>query len=331
MTSLKKYVRNVKNVDVAGCTSEANRNEFVADGCETFSVEGKFIVEDGTTYSVVVSNDPKCYEWSNGSDDGISDNPDERVFVKGLKKDHPWDIKRTLTSQCYMTSYDKELNRFQLRKDRWDVFKKLFETVTGFSVEKVDGELDENTISNKRSREAMAHLDQFILGVRIKKPHETISERQCSDGEKKIIKNFTTLLNKDCLPSIILIDNIEMHVEIDRHMALLSCVRACFPDSQIIYTTHSERIISEANLRELVSLVNKNIPRDQMWRSSITRVLKGLQVSFRDDKSQSMCGALFADLVDERYNDTEDAKNRLYEIIRYGSEILENDIRSIEK
>ena len=330
MTSLRKYVRNAVNIDVAGCTSEDNRNEFVSSDGESFVVEGDFIVEDGTTYTVSVSNDPSFYKWSNGSDDGTTDGMD-RVFVTGLKNDHPADIKRSLTNQCYMTSYDKELNRFQLRKDRWSVFKKLFEAVTGFPVEKVDGELDEDTVSDKKKRAAMANLDQYILGIRIEKPFETITERQCSDGEKKIIKNFTTLLNKDCVPSIILIDNIEMHVEIDRHIALLECVRACFPDSQIIYTTHSEKIISEANLSELISLVNKNIPRSQTWRQSILRVLKGFKVAFRDEESQGKCGSLFADLVNESFDDVEGAKARLNDVVRHGSAVLEKEIESISK
>ncbi len=327
MTSLNKYIRNVKNADVAGCTSEDDRNEFISTETSTFVIEGDFLVEDGTTYTVAVSNDPTFYVWSNGSADGTSDDAYDRVFVTGLVKDHPPAVKRGLISHCYTTSYDKELNRFQLRKDRWDVFKKLFEAVTGFNVEKVDVDLDEDL--NFKERAALANLDQFVLGIKIEKPFETITERQCSDGEKKIIKNFTTLLNKDCIPSIILIDNIEMHVEIDRHLALLECVRACFPDSQIVYTTHSEKIISGANLSELVSLLNKRIPREQLWRQSILRVLKGLKVSFRDENSQSLCGSLFANLVNESFTDIESAKSALHEIIHHGTSILEKEIGSI--
>jgi predicted ATPase len=328
MTSLKKYVRNVENMDVAGCSDESRDNFQVADD-KTFVVEGDFIVEDGTSYTVRVSNEPSFFKWSNGSPDGVAKDHSERPVVSSLVDDHPPAIKRTLTSQCYTTSYDKELNKFQLRKDRWSVFKRLFEAVTGFPVDKVDIEFDEETKSEESDVMSMAYLEDYVLGIKISKPFETITERQCSDGEKKIIKNFTTLLNKECVPSIILIDNIEMHVEVDRHMNLLECVRACFPDSQIVYTTHSERIISEANLNELVSLVNKNIPRSQTWRQSILRVLKGFKVSFRDQKSQSMCGSLSAKLVDEGYCDIEDAKSCLAEIVKHGSLVLESEIEAI--
>jgi len=330
MTSLKKYVRNVENMDVAGCANE-ERDGFEAVGGETFVIEGDFIVEDGTSYTVKVSNDPSYFKWSNGSQDGTAADPTERPLVSGLVHDHPPAIKRTLTNQCYTTSYDKELNKFQLRKDRWSVFKRLFEAVTGFPVEKVDSEFDEETKASSQDVASMAYLDDYVLGIRISKPFETITERQCSDGEKKIIKNFTTLLNKECVPSMILIDNIEMHVEVDRHMTLLECVRACFPDSQIVYTTHSERIISEANLNELISLVNKNIPRSQTWRQSILRVLKGFRISFRDKESQSMCGSLSARLIDENFDDIDGAKRLLAEIVSHGSSVLEEEIETIGK
>jgi len=334
--SLKRYVRNVENIGVV-----AVDDEFGIDTTgDKFRIEGKFIVEDGTFYTVVVGNDPSLFEWSNQKRDdngnliiihppGTSDRPEERVSVTGLVHDHPPIIKRSLVKQCYVTSYDKELNKFQLRKDRWDVFKMLFEAVTGFSVDRVDGELDEETIANHKDREAMAHLDQYILGISIKKPHETITERQCSDGEKKIIKNFTTLLNSDCVPSIILIDNVEMHVEIDRHMILLDCISRCFPDSQVVFTTHSETIITEFNLRNLISLVNKNISRDQMWRQDILRIMKGLKLSFRDAISQSKCAALYVDMIDDGYENIADAKSRLMDIVISGSENLKESIREI--
>lgn len=335
--SLKKYVRNVKNEGVVEVDDDFN----IDTSGGKFRIEGNFVVEDGTSYRVVIGNDPGLYRWSNQKQDehgkwiitcppGTSEDG-EHVVITGLVSDHPPVIKSTLVNQCYVTSYDKELNQFQLRKDRWDVFKMLFEAVTGFEVDKVDGELDERTISSPGQRAAMAHLDQYILGIRISKPHETISERQCSDGEKKIIKNFTTLLNKDCVPSVILIDNVEMHVEIDRHMILLDCIGRCFPDSQIVFTTHSEKIISEYDLSRLISLVNKNISRDQMWRQDILRILKGLKLSFRDESSQRSCGSLFVDMINENYDDIDDAKRRLSAIVANGSNRLLGSIGEIKK
>jgi len=326
-SSLKRYIRNVENIGVV----EVDDNFDIDMGGKKFSIEGDFIVEDGTSYSVTVGNDPKIFKWSNGSEDGKSSEEGERVFVTGLVNDHPPEIKKSLTKQCYVTSYDKELNKFQLRKDRWDVFKMLFEAVTGFPVDKFDGELDEETVADDRKRAAMAHLDQYILGISIKKPLETITERQCSDGEKKIIKNFTTLLNSDFVPSIILIDNVEMHVEIDRHMNLLDCIGKCFPDSQIVFTTHSETIITEFDIRNLISLVNKNISRDQLWRQDILRVLKGLKLSFRDDASQKKCSTLLVDIIDDKYEDIDDAKARLVDIVSAGSNILVGTVRGIER
>jgi len=325
-TSLQRYVRNVDNPDVAGEVAselpdsdssmviEAEniaRDDFKSSATETWKVEGWFITENGDDYTVVVSNDPELYRWRPPSRPGLD------ATVAGLKHDHPPEVKVALPKQCFVTKYDQELQKFQLRKDRWLVFKKLFEAVTGFPVEKHDGEMSDEA-KDRRENRHLACIDEFVLGLAIRKPHETISERQCSDGERKILKSFTTVLNKEVIPSIILIDNVEMHVEVDRHVSLVECIEQCFPDSQIIFTTHSPMIINEYPLDRLVSLANKKISPSETWRQEMLRILRGVKLVFRDSDFVGEAATLCLDLENEEFSDRSGAAFRLRTLLESG-------------
>lgn len=158
----------------------------------------------------------------------------------GFIKDHPEKIKQDIYRICYFSSFDKELHKFQLFSSKWDKFKKLYESVTGFELE-----LRKNIFNDAISRSL--DLEDFVFDFSIKKTNETISCRDCSDGERKIMKSFSTILNMTPSPKIILIDNIEMHVEVKRHLNLIKSLKECFPDSQIFSTTHSNKISKDFN------------------------------------------------------------------------------------
>lgn len=233
-------IRNFKRMTV--------EDQQVAD----FLVEASFMVSDGRQYDIAITRN-------------------------GYVKDHPEDICPTLIRQCFKTRYDEELNTFQLRKDRWDIFKALFEVVTGFTVEKQDCPMSPFTISSGENRR-MACLDEFVLSLTIDKGDgNEISERECSKGEKKIIKNFTTLLNKEFIPSVILIDDVEMHVERSRHLPLLRCVERCFPHSQVIFTTHSPVIVLLYDMERTHDLTVGTVLENKEWRKKLIRDLDRLE------------------------------------------------------
>jgi len=50
-------------------------------------------------------------------------------FVDGF--DHPEMIKLIAYRLCYLASYDQELSRFQLNRNRLDLFIKLFKRLRG--------------------------------------------------------------------------------------------------------------------------------------------------------------------------------------------------------
>jgi AAA15 family ATPase/GTPase len=155
----------------------------------------------------------------------------------GFINDHPKEIKENLYRLCYYTKFDRDLHQFQLTRDKWDIFKLLFESVTGYEIEETQGVF---SISEDPCQAQL--LNDYVLGFIVKKPRETISHKECSNGEKKVIKSFSTLLNLEVYPKIILVDDIAMHVALNKHIALIEAMKKCYPDSQIFSTTHSYRI-----------------------------------------------------------------------------------------
>jgi AAA15 family ATPase/GTPase len=160
-----------------------------------------------------------------------------RLNKNGFIDDHPDEIKQLLYRLCYYTKFDRDLHQFQLTRDKWEIFKSLFESVTGYEIEEI------NDVFSYSEDPIQARLmDKYVLGFLVKKPFETISHKECSNGEKKVIKSFSTLLNLEIAPRVILIDDIAMHVALSRHIALIEAMQRCYPDSQIFSTTHSYRI-----------------------------------------------------------------------------------------
>jgi energy-coupling factor transporter ATP-binding protein EcfA2 len=315
-TSMRRYIRNVKILDVSGSLGNAlveddnvQGGSFGETSNERFRIDAKFAVEDGRTYDVSIGNNPNQYMWHNGT-------------IVTPCKWHPDDIEKDIHAQCYVTTYDRDLNKFQLIKSRWAVFKELFTAVSGFPVSKDEAVVDKDTDSR-----SLALIDQYVLGLRIEKPGEVITDRQCSDGEKKIIKNFTTLLNHEFIPSIILIDNVEMHVEIDRHMSLIRSIEKCFPDSQVVFTTHSEKIILEAPLEMLVSLTNKKISRSDIWRRRMSRVVKAMKLLYRDGKSVDLLKQMEFDLENHEYTDVNGMIKRITDVSIVGNNSLIMEMR----
>jgi len=185
------------------------------------------------------------------------------------KNGHPVEIKDLLYRICYLARFDQELHKFQLLRDRWPKFKALFEAVTGYKIEE--------NINPFFSDSDDPHLDEllkkYVLDFEVHKPNEIISHKECSDGERKIIKSFSTLLNLDYVPQIILVDNIEMHVERSRHMNLVKAFKNCFPESQIFSTTHSyylSKVLgSKSGIFDMRMSKANDIVKKQPWRLRI--------------------------------------------------------------
>ena len=194
-----------------------------------------------------------------------------RVNKFGFLVDHPAEIKELVYRLCYYAQFDKELQNFQLSRAKWPTFKLLFETVTGFTIHEDEQML--KLYGGTTDPFMQKLVKDYVLSFFIKKPYETIQQREASDGERKIIKSFSTLLTIEYQPQIILIDNIEMHVEKKRHIALINAMKSCFPDSQIFSTTHSyyvSKLLGKTAGVEDLRLVHASpIIQNEPWRLRI--------------------------------------------------------------
>ena len=204
--------------------------------------------------------------WS--SNDGRSNSSSATYEVKidksGFINDHPDHIKHLLSRLCFYARLDQELHQFQLNRDKWPLFKELCEAVTGYEIEE-----KKNVFDMSEDPIQADLLRQYVLGFWVKKPYEKISHTECSAGEKKVIKSFSTLLNMEYTPKIICIDNVTMHVELGRHIVLIESIKSCFPDSQIFATTHSYRMSrnfgSKNQMYDLRAVTNPHIT-SQEWQ-----------------------------------------------------------------
>jgi predicted ATP-binding protein involved in virulence len=193
----------------------------------------------------------------------------------GFIKDHPDEIKEFVYRLCYNSDFDRQLGIFQLNRDKWEIFKNLFESVTGYKIYE-----EKNMFDFSEDPEQADLLRKYVLGFHIEKPNETIHYKMCSDGEKKVIRTFSALLNLEIEPSIILIDNIEMHIELGRHLPFILAMQKSFPNAQIFCTTHSYRIsrnFSKKNQIFDLRLIHANdLIKEEPFRLSVIDELDDL-------------------------------------------------------
>jgi predicted ATP-binding protein involved in virulence len=217
-----------------------------------FEVSGLFENDRGETYEVVVNK-------------------------KGTVKSHPDQVAANLNHYCFLARFDQELNQFQLKRQRWDLFRDIFSEVTGYPVEE-----DDSAFRMTSDAQANALLQKYVGGFKVMKPRETILNRQCSAGEKKVAKCFSTILNKEVQPRIILIDNVTDHIEVSRHLPTVSNLERCFPQSQIIVTCHSvpvqRNLPNRERLLDMRLLHASSVIRQEPWRLRLKdTVLDGLE------------------------------------------------------
>jgi len=233
----------------------------------------------------------------------------------GFILNHPRKIRELVYRLCFTARFDMELHQFQLSRNKWDIFKKLFENVTGFEIKE-----REDIFDNSDDPIQSSIMKQYVLGFWVHKPDEIISHKECSAGERKIIKCFSTLLSKEYTPSIICIDNVEMHVEVGRHINLIESMKRCFPDSQIFCTTHSYQISrnfgDKNQLYDLRLLKTPELVKNEPWRLYFVDELK-------DAISKLKSMTLNKKIIDEKISKGETLINRCF-TDKKSSDVMKN-------
>ncbi len=239
--SLRKYVRN-KDYDpsydrVAGHNYDSGFAISKEDDLPQMIIEGTYEM-DGKSYIVRLTQD------------GFERND----LAPSSNTEGPWGEDHLLYRQrvAHFVASDSDLSmaKFQLHRDQIKKFESITSKIMRYPTKCLAPSgflpMDEE------------YCTDFVI---IKKEHR-IHYKRMSAGEKKISKSFSELLNltydlahpdpgepiMDGWPPLLLLDNIEMHIYYDRHVDMVTCMKAYFPQQQIFATTHSGVLI-ERTLR----------------------------------------------------------------------------------
>ena len=180
--------------------------------------------------------------------EGVFEHEGQRLQVflteNGFEKNEILDKPFWWAGICYFAKFDSDMVNFQLRYDLWPKFKKAYEGITGIEIEP--------EVLNETDLKKFNQDTQIVVGFFMKKHGDKIHSKRGSAGERKIAKSLSQVVNLEEArqPSIVLVDNIEMHVHYKRHLAMLEEIKELFAGKQIISTTHSLPIINSYEPKE---------------------------------------------------------------------------------
>lgn len=163
-----------------------------------------------------------------------------------------------LSATLYIDAdHPMKMNIFQLPTQLKDPFIDFAESVYGYKCS-----LPKSSIVIDEGQEFYKDLILHKFppgGTRDEKHMTKVHFGRFSDGEKKIAALLVALFEyayqqEGDNNSIILVDNIEMHIYWKRHMILIEKLNQFFPNHQILATTHSPIITKEMDSKYLCDL-----------------------------------------------------------------------------
>lgn len=171
---------------------------------------------------------------------------------KGFEKNDIMEQDWWWSQMCYSTRFDVDMGAYVLPMDKWDVFARHWEAITGFSVDPDVYVVNPNEDEDMAEHVSSEKGNEYAIGFWMNKKRGRVHFRKASAGEKKIAKALSQIvcLPPERFPHVILVDNIEMHIHYQRHLAAIEAIKEIFAGSQIIATTHSTVIIDEYEPRE---------------------------------------------------------------------------------
>lgn len=216
ISSLQKFIRS-EDCDPTYASLKNNHENMLVEG---IYVDGKTEYKVKLTEKGFIKND-----FYSVDEDGNASSPWD---------DHLRYRKRI----CQYLKSDSNLLRFQLHKSFKSEFEQITEEVMRYKVECV--ELSEMTEMKS----------DFYTDLILHKNNQRVHYKRLSQGEKKICKSFSEMLNLIASlqsgpspmmgwPRILLMDEIESHVYYDRHVRFINSLKSVFKHQQIFATTHS--------------------------------------------------------------------------------------------
>ncbi len=223
--------------------------EPLLDKVEDLYMEAVFITDDGEKRIVIEDKIQGQLTFANRT------NPDHisGVTVNELSPE-------LLSAVLYIDAdHPMKMNIFQLPVEFGEPFIDFTESIYGYKCS-----LPESSIVADSGIDYYKDFVLYKYPPGIAKDDDLITMvhfSRFSDGEKKIAALLVALFeyayeSTGDNNSIILIDNIEMHIYWKRHMTLIEKMNQFFPNHQIIATTHSPIITGEMEEKYLCDLEN---------------------------------------------------------------------------
>jgi len=213
-------------------------------------MKGVFEDNKGKEYIVELEADPENISKM----EDVSDDPDKLAQYEGLIKKVGVvrnDLPEDKLEYAFLSDADNpsNLSKFQIEESAAEKFLDIAEAVYGYKCA-LDKKVREK---DSQRKEYIWFYTDFIVekdddgeGY----PNVRVHYRRMSDGERKI----ATLIKQLCSPlhtdrDIYLVDNIEMHVYMQRHTKLVDKLLEHFPDKQYLATTHSAILVGMSGIK----------------------------------------------------------------------------------
>ena len=151
--------------------------------------------------------------------------------------------------------HPNNLNGFRLRAEYADEFcdfcKEIYNLDCYLPKESLVGDL-----VDMETEETIDYYGDFVI---IKRNDYKVHYKSMSAGEQKLATMVSLMFNYvygdgDKKDSILLIDNIELHVYFKRHMDVIKMMDKYFPANQILATTHSPALIDGMKPEYLIDM-----------------------------------------------------------------------------
>jgi hypothetical protein len=210
---VENYKAEFKKQKAAGKVMNANEKD--ADWLEVdpMRVEGLFATDEGEKTVTITT-------------DQVEKNELPKVYGKAYK------------GHAYYIDADHPMNmhKFQFPSSKKDVFLELAHTIYGFDCELLKG----FNAMGENGKDSIGFFTDFV----IQKGDKRIHFKRMSDGERKIATLIRALCDPDYkMLDMILIDNVEMHIYMERHIGMINKILELFPEKQFFMTTHSPILV----------------------------------------------------------------------------------------
>jgi len=166
------------------------------------------------------------------------------------------ELPESLISAAIFIDADSRNNMytFQLHKEFAIPFLDFAQEVYGFPCD-----LPKSSLVPEKDIDTGEIIDLYTDFILTKYGNTSVHYKRFSDGEKKIATLLREMFrfcynNQSDNYNILLIDNIDQHIYFKRHMKMLKKIEQYFPNTQVIFSTHSQVIISEIDPKYLLDL-----------------------------------------------------------------------------